>query len=77
MFLTTHGAALRLGLTCEAVRWHERHGRLTTIKVERSPGSYQKIYVEESVERFRQQRAAAALARQARDEVEAEAVGVP
>ena len=39
-----------------------------TIKVERSPGSYQKMYFEESVERFRQQRAARALARQAQDD---------
>ena len=68
MFLTTHAVALRLGLTCDAVRWHERQGHLTTIKVERSPGSFQKVYIAEDVERFRQQRAAEALARQAHDE---------
>ena len=37
MFLTTHAVALRLGLTCDAVRWHERQGHLQSIKVQRSP----------------------------------------
>jgi hypothetical protein len=67
MFLTTHAAALRLGVSCDTVRWHERQGHLTTIKVERSPGSFQKVYLAEDVERFRQEREAAALARQAHD----------
>ena len=69
MFLTTHAVALRLGLTCDAVRWHERHGHLLSVKVERSPGSFQKVYMAEDVERFRQQRAAKALARQPHDAV--------
>ena len=69
MFLTTHAVALRLGLTCDAVRWHERHGHLLSVKVERSPGSFQKVYMEEDLERFRQVRAAKARARHARDDV--------
>lgn len=79
MFLTTHAVALRLGLTCDAVRWHERHGHLQSIKVERSPTSYQRLYFEEDVERFRQKRVAKALLRQAqrKTETETEAVGVP
>ena len=75
MFLTTHAVALRLGLTCDAVRWHERQGHLLSVKVERSPGSFQKVYMEEDVERFRQQRAAKALARQAPGEALGELVG--
>jgi hypothetical protein len=72
MFLTTHAVALRLGLTCDAVRWHERQGHLQSIKVERSPTSYQRLYFEENVEAFRQKRETEALARQAqRDESDA------
>jgi hypothetical protein len=76
MFLTTHAAALRLGITCDAVRWHERQGNLESIKVERSPTSYQRLYFEENVERFRQKREAKALARQAQ-RAESEAVEIP
>ena len=76
MFLTTHAVALRLGLSCDAVRWHERQGHLESIKVERSPTSYQRLYFEENVERFRQKRAAKTLARQAQG-AESEAVVVP
>jgi DNA-binding transcriptional MerR regulator len=65
MFLTTNAVALRLGLTPYAVRWHERQGHLESIKVQRSPTSYQRLYFEENVERFRQKRAAKALAQQA------------
>ena len=76
MFLTTHAVAQKLGLTCDAVRWHERQGHLQSIKVQRSPTSYQRLYFEENVEAFRQQRAAKALARQPHDAA-LEAVVVP
>jgi hypothetical protein len=75
MFLTTNAVALRLGLTCDAVRWHERQGHLESIRVQRSPTSYQRLYFEENVERFRQKREAKALARQAQ-RAESEAVVV-
>ena len=68
MFLTTHMVALRLGLTPDAVRWHERNGHLQSIKVQRSPTSYQRLYFEENVEAFRQKREADALARQTQDD---------
>lgn len=68
VFLTTHMVALRLGLTPDAVRWHERNGHLQSIKVQRSPTSYQRLYFEENVEAFRQKREADALARQTQDD---------
>jgi hypothetical protein len=61
-FLTTKAVSLRTGLTTDAIRWHERNGRLLSIKVERSPGVFQRVYLSEDVDRFIQQRAAHKLA---------------
>jgi DNA-binding transcriptional MerR regulator len=65
-FLTTKAAAARTGLTTDAIRWHEKHGRLLSIKVERSPGVFMRLFLEEDVERFARQRAARKVARVAR-----------
>jgi hypothetical protein len=55
-FLTTKAAAARTGLTTDCIRWHEKHGRLLSIKVERSPGVFMRLFLEEDVERFVRQR---------------------
>jgi hypothetical protein len=56
-FLTTKAVALRAGLTSDAIRWNERHGRLLSIKVDSGHGHYQRLYLEEDVERFIKERA--------------------
>lgn len=56
-FLTTKAVALRAGLTSDAIRWNERHGRLLSIKVDSGHGHYQRLYLEDDVERFIKERA--------------------
>lgn len=65
--LTTKTAAAMLGLTPDAVRYHERQGHLLAIKIERAPGEFQRLFVQEDIERFLRQRAARDLAREERD----------
>jgi DNA-binding transcriptional MerR regulator len=62
-FLTTKAVAVKAGLTPDAIRWHERQGNLLALKVERSPGVFMRLFVEEDVERFLRQREARELAR--------------
>jgi DNA-binding transcriptional MerR regulator len=74
--VTTAVAAKILNITPDAVRYHERQGHLIAIKVERGQGGQQqRLFVQEDLERFGRQRAAAALARQTRD-AEIEVVGI-
>jgi DNA-binding transcriptional MerR regulator len=73
-FLTTKAVSLRTGLTPDCIRWHERQGHLLVIKAERSPGSYQRLYLAEDVERFVALRKARKLARAPREADEAEIV---
>jgi DNA-binding transcriptional MerR regulator len=54
--LTTKKAAALLGLTPDAVRWHERKGHLLAIKVDRGQGEFQRLFLQEDVERFQRQR---------------------
>ena len=61
--LTTQGAAAILGLTPDAVRYHERQGHILAIKVERGQGEFQRLFVQEDIERFLRQREARELAR--------------
>jgi DNA-binding transcriptional MerR regulator len=56
--LTTRTVAALLGITCEAIRYHEREGHLLAIKVERCPGQFQRLFLKEDVERFQRQRTA-------------------
>jgi DNA-binding transcriptional MerR regulator len=56
--LTTRTVAALLGMTCEAIRYHEREGHLLAIKVERCPGQFQRLFLKEDVERFLRKRAA-------------------
>jgi DNA-binding transcriptional MerR regulator len=61
--LTTKKAAAILGLTPDAVRYHERQGHILAIKVDRSQGEFQRLFVQEEIERFQRQREARELAR--------------
>ena len=56
--LTTRTVAAMLDMTTEAVRYHEREGHILAIKVERSPGQFQRLFLREDIERFQRQRAA-------------------
>jgi DNA-binding transcriptional MerR regulator len=76
--VTTAGAAKILPLPPDAVRYHERQGHIVAMRVERGQGGqFQRLFVQEDLERFGRQRAAAALARQSQGDVEAEVVVVP
>lgn len=63
--LTTKMVAVKTGLSADTIRWHERQGHLLAIKIERSPGVFMRLFVQEDVERFVQQRALARLAKAA------------
>jgi hypothetical protein len=52
VFLTTKAVTLRTGLTTDAIRWHEKHGRLLSIKVERSPGIFMRVFLADDVDHF-------------------------
>ena len=56
--LTTKRVAALLGLTPDAVRYHEREGHILSIRVERGPGEFQRLFIKEGIERFQRQRAA-------------------
>jgi DNA-binding transcriptional MerR regulator len=62
--LTTKKAAAILGLTPDAVRYHERQGHILAIKVDRGQGEFQRLFVQEDIERFQRQREARDLARE-------------
>lgn len=47
-----------LGLTSDSVRYHEKLGRLQTVRVERGQGRIMKLYRRGEVERFLRQRMA-------------------
>jgi DNA-binding transcriptional MerR regulator len=57
--LTTKKVAAMLGLTPDAVRYHEREGHIFAIKVDRGGGEFQRLFVREDIERFQRQRTAA------------------
>jgi DNA-binding transcriptional MerR regulator len=56
--LTTKRVAALLGITPDAVRYHEREGHLLAVKVERGPNEFQRLFLREDVDRFLRQRAA-------------------
>jgi len=56
--ITTKMAAAMLGLTPDAIRYHEREGHILAIKIERSPGEFQRLFVKQDIERFQRQRTA-------------------
>jgi hypothetical protein len=56
--LTTKRVAVLLGITPDAVRYHERQGHILALRVERGPGEFQRLFVKEDIERFQRQRAA-------------------
>jgi hypothetical protein len=56
-FMTTKAVCLKTGLSADAVRWNERCGRLLAIKVDDGRGSYQRLFMEEDVDRFLKERA--------------------
>jgi DNA-binding transcriptional MerR regulator len=56
--VTTKTAAAILGLTPDAVRWHERKGNLLAIKVDRGQGVFMRLFLEEDVEQFLRKREA-------------------
>jgi hypothetical protein len=64
-FLTTKAVCLKTGLSADAVRWNERCGRLLAIKVDDGRGSFQRLFMEEDVERFLKERAKRASAKAA------------
>ena len=55
--ITTRTVARMLDMTTEAVRYHEREGHILAIKVERSNGQFQRLFLREDIERFMRQRA--------------------
>jgi DNA-binding transcriptional MerR regulator len=57
--LTTKKAAALLGLTPDAVRYHARQGHILCIRVERGEGEFQRLFVQDDIERFQRQRALA------------------
>ena len=68
--LTTKKAAAILGLTPDAVRWHERQGHILAIKVDRGHGEFQRLFVQEDIERFQRLREAKKLEKSRTDEQE-------
>lgn len=54
--MSTKAVAMMLGLTPDAVRYHARQGHILAIKVERSAGEFQRLFVREDIERFQRQR---------------------
>jgi hypothetical protein len=54
---TPKAAAIKTGLTQAGLRWNETRGRLVCIKVECGTGRYQRLYLEEELDRFLRARA--------------------
>ena len=63
--LTTSAAARLLNMTTDTVRYHEREGHLLALRVQRGFGEYMRLFIQEDVERFKQQREAEAQAKRA------------
>ena len=61
--LTTKTVSMKTGLSTDAIRWHENQGHLLAFKVERSPGVFMRLFVEEDVERFLRRREQATVAK--------------
>jgi DNA-binding transcriptional MerR regulator len=61
--LTTHAAAKLLGVTPDAVRYHERKGHILAIRVERGADDPMRLFVREDIERFVRERDAAKAAK--------------
>ena len=61
--LTTKKAAAMLGLTPDAVRYHERQGHILCIRVDRGQGEFQRLFVQEDIERFQRLREQARTAK--------------
>jgi DNA-binding transcriptional MerR regulator len=62
--LSTHKAALLANCTADNIRYHARHGRLLPIKIDRGNGRFERLYLQEDVERFLRDREAAKAARE-------------
>ena len=54
--LTTKKAAAILGLTPDALRYHERQGHVLAIKLDRGQAGSQRLFFLEDIERFQRQR---------------------
>jgi DNA-binding transcriptional MerR regulator len=55
--LSTQAAAKLLGMTPDAVRYHERKGHIHAFRVERGSDEPMRLFVREDVEKFVLQRA--------------------
>jgi DNA-binding transcriptional MerR regulator len=55
--LSTCKVAQMLGMTPDAVRYHERLGHILAIKVDRGPRGPMRLFVLEDIQRFQRQRA--------------------
>jgi DNA-binding transcriptional MerR regulator len=64
--MSTAAVAQRLHMTPDNVRYHERQGHLLAIRVECGDNSSMRLYLEEAVAQFEQQRAMRKLARTSR-----------
>jgi DNA-binding transcriptional MerR regulator len=61
--LTTHSVAHRFAVTTATVRYWAKTGKLLVLEVERGPGQIQRLFFEEDVLRFKQQREQARTAK--------------
>ena len=50
--LTPKAASIKTGITQAGLRWNEAQGRLFCIKVECGTGRYQRLYLEDELDRF-------------------------
>jgi|RhiMethySRZTD1v2_1073278.scaffolds.fasta_scaffold12917_6 DNA-binding transcriptional MerR regulator len=57
--LSTHKAALLAQCTPDNIRYHAKQGRLLPIKIDRGNGRFERLYLQEDVERFVREREAA------------------
>jgi hypothetical protein len=55
--LTPKAAAIKTGITQAGLRWNEARGRLLCIKVDCGTGRYQRLYLEDELDRFLRARA--------------------
>jgi DNA-binding transcriptional MerR regulator len=63
--LSTYKAALLVGCTPDNIRYHERCGRLLAIKIDRGNGRFERLYLQEDIERFMREREIASAAKSA------------
>ena len=66
--ITTKKAAAMLGLTTDALRYHERLGHVRAFRIDRGQGQYQRLFIEEDIQRFQQQRELARVAKTSKGE---------